>query len=232
MAKIKTYIIVICIISLSFWGVFTSCDRDISNNVNVITPVEREVDTVITDTTIIDTTTVPIDDNIVEPDTIIPIDTIVFDLRTSVLDTLISYLGVKELTGNNDGEIVEKFIASTGLNPKGKYAWCAAYITYAFKENGLDVPKYPARARSWFEDDLHNIPNDKAIEGDLGSLYYNNLNRIGHIFAYTKPYLNSTPYVATIEGNTNAQGSREGNQVAKRFRPRGTVYSSSNWIDK
>lgn len=152
------------------------------------------------------------------------------DKRNNVIDTLESYIGVHELTGNNDGPEVEMFIESTGLNGKGQYPWCAAFITYVFKVNGLEVPKGSAAARNWF-DKAHTIPNEKAIEGDLGSLYYNNLGRIGHIVAYTKPYKNSTPYVSTIEGNTNAQGSNEGNQVAKKFRPRGVIYSSANWID-
>lgn len=152
------------------------------------------------------------------------------DKRSNVVDTLTSYIGVKELTGNNDGKEVEMFIASTGLDPKGGYPWCAAFVTYCFKVNGLCVPKYPARAASWF-DEKHLMESQGAIAGDLGSIYYRKLGRIGHIFMYLKPYRNSTPYIVTGEGNTNAHGSREGNQSAKRFRPRSIVYSSSNWID-
>lgn len=153
------------------------------------------------------------------------------DKRNNVVDTLKSYIGVKELTGNNDGPVVEKFIASTGLNPKGKYPWCAAFIAYVFQANSLTVPKYSARAAAWFDKE-HLIPNEEAIAGDLFSIYYSRLGRIGHIGMYLKPYRNPTPYIVSGEGNTNAQGSREGNQSAKRFRPRGIVNSSSNWIDK
>jgi len=150
-------------------------------------------------------------------------------IRNNVSDTLQSYLWVKEATGNNDGYWVEKFIGSTGLNPKGQYPWCAAFITYVFKVNNLDVPKYPARAASWFNE-AHLIPNEKAIQGDLGSLYYRKLGRIGHIVMYLQPFINNTPYVVTGEGNTNAQGSREGNQAARRIRPRGIIHSSADWI--
>lgn len=151
-------------------------------------------------------------------------------VRNNVVDTLVSYLGVKELTGNNDGPEVEMFIASTGLNPKGGYPWCAAFISYIFQANGLEVPKYSAQAAAWF-DEKHVIPNEKAVSADLYSLYYRNLGRIGHIGMYLLPYSNDSPYVVGGEGNTNAQGSREGNQAAKRFRPRATIHSSSNWID-
>lgn len=153
------------------------------------------------------------------------------NVRDNVVDTLVSYIGVKELTGNNDGPEVEKFIAATGLNPKGQYPWCAAFISYTFQANSLDVPKYSARAAAWF-DENHIIADRKAIAGDLYSLYYRNLGRIGHIGMYLKPYKNDTPYIVGGEGNTNAQGSREGNQAAKRFRPRGVVHNSSDWIGK
>lgn len=150
--------------------------------------------------------------------------------RSLVVDTLVSYIGVKELTGNNDGPEVEMFIASTGLDAKGGYAWCAAFITYCYKANLLPVPKYPARAASWFP--AEKVIQDKdAVEGDLFSLWYRNLGRIGHIGMYLEPYVNPTPYIVSGEGNTNAEGSREGNQAAKRLRPRATIYNSSNWID-
>ena len=152
------------------------------------------------------------------------------NIRAQVVDTLVSYLGVKELTGNNDGPEVEMFIASTGLDPKGQYPWCAAFISYCFQANGLAVPRHSARAAAWFHPEKI-IADKKAIEGDLFSLYYANLGRIGHIGMYLEPYHNPTPYIVTGEGNTNAQGSREGNQAAKRFRPRGVVNNSSNWID-
>ena len=146
------------------------------------------------------------------------------------MDTLKSYIGVKEATGNNDGPEVEMFIASTGLDAKGRYPWCAAFIAYTFQANDLKVPRYSARAAAWF-DEKHTISNSEAVPGDLGSLYYARLGRIGHIFMYLEPFDNSTPYAVTGEGNTNKQGSREGNVSAKRFRPKATIHSSANWID-
>jgi hypothetical protein len=206
MAKITTYITIVWMVSS-----FVRCqpvigDRNISYNV-----VQRDTIVEITET----------------------IDTVFekINIRQAVIDTLIYYVGVKELTGNNDGVEVEMFIESTGLNPKGGYDWCAAFITYGFKVNDLPVPKYPARAASWFDEE-HTIPNEQAIEGDLASFYYKKLGRIGHIASYTKPYVNPTPYCSTVEGNTNAKGSREGNQVAAKLRLRATIHSSADWIGK
>jgi len=152
------------------------------------------------------------------------------NIRNNVIDTICSYYFVQESTGANDGYYVEKFIASTGLNPKGGYAWCAAFITYTFKSNNLQVPKYPARAAAWFDKE-HIIKNENAIPGDLGSLYYRNLGRIGHIVMYLNKFNNATPYIKTAEGNTNRQGSREGNSVAmNKIRPKAIIYNSADWI--
>jgi hypothetical protein len=158
------------------------------------------------------------------------IETSQVNIRDKVIDTLLSYLHVKELTGNNDGPEVEMFIASTGLDPKAGHPWCAAFISYIFQANSLSVPRYSARAAAWFDED-HIISNKNAIKADLGSLYYARLGRIGHIVMYLQPYDNPTPYVAVGEGNTNAQLSNEGNRAAKNFRPRAVIHSSANWID-
>ena len=69
--------------------------------------------------------------------------------------------------------MVEKMLTSVGAK-KGD-PWCGAIQGYVFKVNDLEIPKYAARAAAWF-DEKHTIPNNKAIEGDLGSLYYRKLN--------------------------------------------------------
>lgn len=151
-------------------------------------------------------------------------------IRERLADTLLSYLHVRELTGNNDGQEVEMFVEASGLDGKGQHPWCAAFISYIYQANGLGVPPYSARAAAWFPPE--RIISDKdAVTGDVYSLYYPNLGRIGHIGMYLLPYLNETPYVVGGEGNTNAEGSREGNQVAKRLRPRATIHNSANWVD-
>lgn len=59
----------------------------------------------------------------------------------SYVDTALSYVGVKELTGKNDGYEVEKFLKSVGLG-KGNH-WCAAFVSYC-----LTAVKYPFPVRS------------------------------------------------------------------------------------
>ncbi len=172
-------------------------------------------------------------DTVIVRDTVYPVTPIIPeqpDIRQAIVDTLQHYVGVKELTGNNDGPIIEMFLLSADRDPKDREPWCGALITYGFKVNGLAVPKYPALSAAWF-DEQHTIPHPQAQKGDLGGLYYDKLKRIGHIVCYTAPFVNPTPYVPTVEGNTNAQGSRDGNQVANRFRPRSVFHRSANWVD-
>ena len=153
----------------------------------------------------------------------------VFDIRQALVDTFYNYINVRELTGNNDGPEVEMFIAASGLDPKGGYPWCASFISYIYQANGLGVPPFSARAAAWFPPEKL-IPDKTAISGDVYSLYYPSLGRIGHIGMYLLPYENETPYIVGGEGNTNAEGSREGNRVAKRMRPRATIHNSANWV--
>ena len=64
----------------------------------------------------------------------------------------IGHLGITEATGENDGEMVEKFLKTTGLS-KG-YAWCAAFVNSCVEDSGIDGVEpsktdHPARALSW-----------------------------------------------------------------------------------
>jgi len=55
------------------------------------------------------------------------------DLLCLSKNIAISQIGTKELTGNNDGPMIEKYLASVGLNPQGKYPYCAAGQYWCFQ---------------------------------------------------------------------------------------------------
>jgi hypothetical protein len=147
--------------------------------------------------------------------------------RQQVVDTLEAYLFVEELTGNNDGYWVVRMLESVGSS-QGQ-PWCGAFQGFIQLQCGLPIPTVAARAAAWFTGP-HLVPNLKAREGDLGSLY--NGSRIFHIVRFLKPFNTPGPYVVTGEGNTNAQGSAEGNRAAKRYRLKSTIHSSADWITK
>ena len=69
-------------------------------------------------------------------------------LQEQVVNNSAKYLQVRELTNNNDGPDVERFLAYIGL-PKGQ-SWCMAWVTYVFShDSGFPWPKYGRCASTW-----------------------------------------------------------------------------------
>lgn len=67
---------------------------------------------------------------------------------------------------------------------------------------------------------------EKPRPGDVFSLYYKNLGRIGHT-GIVESW--GETYVTTIEGNTNEDGSRDGDGVWRKKRLIKTIYRVSRW---
>lgn len=144
--------------------------------------------------------------------------------RQCVIETFTAELGVKELTGKNDGFRVEQYLASAGLG-KG-YAWCAAFVNWTYKGCGITGPESPAWSPSWFPSG--KINQGDPLPGDVFGIYFNDKGRIAHVGFIL--VVNDRSFT-TIEGNTNGAGSREGNGVYKKIRLRKQVYVTANWID-
>lgn len=192
---------------------------------------------VLVDTTYADTATVQV------------IDTVIVDIvtETPVKDTVAviivtekaypelttvyrKYIGVREKTGNNDGPEVEMFLKSVGLG-KG-YPWCAAYVKYCMLEAGIKSAEVMnGMALSTVNKKNMVYSAGKKIKdplpGDVFTLYYPSLKRIGHTGFFDKS-VNSTVF-ETVEGNTNAQNSREGDGVYRRKRSYNATYNISRW---
>jgi len=65
------------------------------------------------------------------------------------------------------------------------------------------------------------------LPGDVFTIYYASLRRIGHTGFVNRKINNSI--VETVEGNSNADGSREGYMVCKRKRSVHSLYSITRW---
>ncbi len=150
--------------------------------------------------------------------------------RDELVKTYRKHIGVRELTGNNDGKEVEMFLRSTGLG-KG-YAWCAAFVTYCHIENDIAIPeKAPAWSPAWFP--KHRLINhEKALPGDVFGIYYANMKRIGHVGFIDQAWNNDSSNIITVEGNTNGDGSREGDGVYRKRRSKKQIKSISRWIQE
>jgi hypothetical protein len=132
----------------------------------------------------------------------------------------------------NCGEDVEKYLAAAGL--KRGQPWCAAFVKWCLDsagvENSLNGSAISAVKKNniIYTGNLRNKNEINVKKGDVFTLYYKHLKRIGHTGFITKMDGKS---VYTIEGNTNVKGSREGDGVYMKRRPLSTIYNISRWTD-
>lgn len=153
-------------------------------------------------------------------------------VRDSLLNVIYSQIGIVEATGNNDGE-VEKYIEATGLNPKANLPYCVAYVYWCFLQVDIfpHVPA-PAWSPSWFLDEYivyKRTENNyyKLIPTDVFGIYFNRLGRIGHGGFLVEE---EDDYYITVEANTNAKLSREGDGVWSKRRPKQTIFKISRHL--
>ncbi|WP_242689030.1 peptidoglycan-binding protein [Pedobacter sp. SYSU D00535] len=138
-------------------------------------------------------------------------------------------IGTREETGRNDGKRVEAYLAYTGL-PKGN-PWCAAFISWTYGKAGLPEPR-TAWSPALFPADKVIWRNGKQVRslpqsGDIFGIWFPNKKRIAHagfVDHWTDKWL------ITVEGNTNPEGSREGDGVYKRRRWVKGIYAVASWL--
>jgi len=139
------------------------------------------------------------------------------------LDTALSYVGTKELTGHNDGKAVEMFLHSVGRH-KGD-SWCAAYVSYCLTAGHVKSPAVRSGlARSFKQSPGLIKANDvlmKIKSVPAGSIVgWEKGNTIsGHIAFTIKRWCGISGN--TVEGNTSSgiSGSQsDGDGVYKRIR--------------
>lgn len=130
-------------------------------------------------------------------------------------------LGVREKTGKNDGIKVEAYLKYVGFK-KGN-PWCAAYVSWVFKQAG-----YPKPRTAWSPS---LFPSARLIKepsaGMVFGIYFLDLKRIAHCGLIENI---QGDFLLTIEGNTNVEGSREGQGVYRRLRHKRTVNKYANWL--
>ena len=151
------------------------------------------------------------------------------ELSAKVQSVYTSQLGVRELTGHNDGLMVETYLHTVGLG-KG-YPWCAAFVKWTYLQAGIKT-NINGMALSVDKPDKRVFYKGKFITdpmpGDAFTLYYASLGRIGHTGFYDGRQ-NDTIY-RTVEGNTNSAGSREGDGVYRKYRSFKSTYSINSYI--
>lgn len=144
-------------------------------------------------------------------------------LPTKILAIARTQLGVREATGKNDGTAVEAYLSYTG-NKKGE-PWCASFVSWVFGSAGFAQPRTAWSPALFPKVRLISTPIPASVFG----IYYPKLGRIAHCGLVEAAKGN---WVHTIEGNTNTDGSAEGNGVYRKLRHQRTIAKYADWITK
>jgi hypothetical protein len=149
-------------------------------------------------------------------------------LRNRIIEIATAEIGVREATGNNDGERVEEYLRYTNLG-KG-HQWCAAFVSWCYGQAGLPQPRNPwspalfPDARTYGKGNPCGYPpTGKRItidKADLFAIYGASARRINHVGLVKAQ---QGQYIVTIEGNSN-------NRVESRRRHLSTIYALSDWV--
>jgi len=131
-------------------------------------------------------------------------------------------LGVREASGNNDGERVGAYLRYTGL-PEG-YSWCAAFVCWCYGKAGRAAPRNPW-APALFPERRVIWKSGKALAappqpGDVFGIWNNSLHRIAHV-----GFIDGRQggYFLTVEGNS-------GNAVRRLRRKSAGIYRVADWV--
>lgn len=172
----------------------------------------------------------------------------VAELRKQLLDIAESQVGVRELTGNNDGKQVKEYLQSVGL--KEGYPWCTAFVVWCHLQISYDFPiPVTAWSPALFTHNLVYHKHHQRISpwiprgGEAAGIYYASKKRVAHAVIIERQQSN---HFITYEGNTSLMGAileklnltreekdeldREGIWVAKKIRKPDDIYVASDYI--
>lgn len=137
-------------------------------------------------------------------------------LADAAVTTAISQLGVREIPkGSNAGPEVEIYLKSIGLG-KG-YAWCMAFVYWVVSQAALKTAiKNPLLKTGGVLAQYRACLSLVVKTPQPGDVFIMDFGRgTGHT-GFVEKVVGTKIY--TIEGNTNDNGSREGDAVCRRKR--------------
>ena len=129
-------------------------------------------------------------------------------------------LGTREATGKNDGAKIKAYQAAAGLTTGAP--WCAAFVSWLHQKAGYPQPKTGWSPALFPKTKVRKMPEPGMVFG----IYFDRLKRIAHCGIVERV---QGDWIVTVEGNTNVQGSREGDGVYRKWRPQRTVRSYADW---
>jgi len=149
------------------------------------------------------------------------------DLARRIVELAAAEVGVREVPRNsNRGPRVEEYQRATWLDGTG-WPWCAAFVCWLVRELEKDFDLPFARPRTagawdferWARDEGVKLfkPRARIRAGDIVVFTFSHIGLAADDEAHGK--------VATIEGNTDSSGSREGGGVYRKTRATSLVRS-------
>jgi len=112
------------------------------------------------------------------------------------------------------------------------YPWCAAFVSWCFQQSDIEAPKsawvpsYAIKDRMVFKQG--RVITRKPKYGDVMLIWFRKLKRPAHI-GFVDHW--GTTWVTTVEGNTNKDGSREGDGVYRKRRLQRQIWAVANFIE-
>lgn len=150
-------------------------------------------------------------------------------LRDAIQKTYTSQIGVRELTGRNDGKEVEMYLAYVWLK-KGQ-PWCAAGVSWCFGQNGIKKARSGGCVQLMEQGTTIYINGKvKAVpqKADVLFIWFAEKGRVAHTGFIDKW---SDTWVNSVEGNTNQAGSREGDGWYRKKRLKRQIYAVAKYVD-
>jgi hypothetical protein len=130
--------------------------------------------------------------------------------------------------GSNWGKPVQNYLAAVSYRKPAP--WCAAFVRWCLDSAGIYCIITAAASSCQNKANLVYYQGkwrQPVQPGDVFTIYYVALHRIGHTGFVNLDLGNNM--METVEGNSNAGGSREGIGVFRRKRPLHTLWSISRW---
>lgn len=160
-----------------------------------------------------------------------------------------SQLGVRE-SGINRGLQIEQYLKYVDLargNP-----WCAAFVCWVLGKAGVENPKtgwspglFPSGKVIWDRGGKLKVESGKLIPqvqerggiwsmkgpqtADVFGIYFTEKKRIAHV-GFIDQW--DGTWLITVEGNTNENGSREGDGVYRKRRTVSSIYQVARYINQ
>jgi hypothetical protein len=142
-------------------------------------------------------------------------------LAIKALGLALAEVGVREEPpGSNRGPRVDEYIRAGGLNPAADwYPWCACFVVWAVREAGAAlgiVPRVRRSARVYTL--LQRNPESQLDRAEAGAIFVHlKPDTDGHTGLVVA--VDEDGSIETVEGNSDAAGSRTGGSVVRQHRP-------------